>query len=534
MSSAYPASLDAFSTSHASGQTITAATVNDLADAINKIEAELGIAPSGGYATLLARLKGPWPDIIADYGADPTGASTCGSVVQTALNDLDTAGGGVVIAPHGAFNCTGTELIIPDTCLLWGPGGPLGTRLFWTTDLGAGHYAVTTEDIGNNTEREPAIIGIQLDGPGNEGVALGSAPCNMHGIKLNSNGLAQNCWGHGWNRGVEWYGNHQRTFECRFNSNYDGGYFGAGNTFGDQDIRGTRFVGNKRASWGVDGAGMADGITSVGNHLGFSPYCIYKEAGTRQEILTNSTMTDSPFEAVGNSAIYDAGGDGIVQSVSFMNGAGGGGWWDSNYKIAANPADYYVVCYSFNNNHVFGQGWFCKAGAVGVFDCGGLNNVVFHDATTIISNVVADSKRFVSDATACYGVLLVGDRGRKCKLMKYGGGAGTAARYDVLYAQTSMGGPGLGCGKQGSSLPVGVAQWAVPSDNYWVAVCVEGETDVNCSQGQSSGTWYAQADTGNRGKASLGSDATVARIIGYAESGTTNGTAHIYMTWMKG
>lgn len=58
MSSSYPTSLDSFATNHADnvGEVIEAADVNDLADAVNKIEAELGTDPSGSLATVKARL----------------------------------------------------------------------------------------------------------------------------------------------------------------------------------------------------------------------------------------------------------------------------------------------------------------------------------------------------------------------------------------------------------------------------------------------------------------------------------------------
>lgn len=59
MASSYPTGLDAFATNRADATamaTTHAADHNNHADAINKIEAELGIAPSAAYATVLARL----------------------------------------------------------------------------------------------------------------------------------------------------------------------------------------------------------------------------------------------------------------------------------------------------------------------------------------------------------------------------------------------------------------------------------------------------------------------------------------------
>lgn len=59
MSSGYPGSVDTFATDFSNlheRKIAHADRHNDLADAINKIEAELGINPSGSFATVLARL----------------------------------------------------------------------------------------------------------------------------------------------------------------------------------------------------------------------------------------------------------------------------------------------------------------------------------------------------------------------------------------------------------------------------------------------------------------------------------------------
>lgn len=53
MSSSFPTSLDSFSTSHADGvgEVLHAATINDLADAVNKIESALGTNAHGDFST---------------------------------------------------------------------------------------------------------------------------------------------------------------------------------------------------------------------------------------------------------------------------------------------------------------------------------------------------------------------------------------------------------------------------------------------------------------------------------------------------
>lgn len=58
-SSGYPAAFDAWPTNHldSNGEVIHAADVNNIADAINKIEIELGLLPKGGFANVAARLN---------------------------------------------------------------------------------------------------------------------------------------------------------------------------------------------------------------------------------------------------------------------------------------------------------------------------------------------------------------------------------------------------------------------------------------------------------------------------------------------
>lgn len=60
MASVYPGALDSLDTTWANTDAtdnVHPAHHSDLADAVNKIEAELGIEPSGSFATLLARLN---------------------------------------------------------------------------------------------------------------------------------------------------------------------------------------------------------------------------------------------------------------------------------------------------------------------------------------------------------------------------------------------------------------------------------------------------------------------------------------------
>lgn len=98
MASVYPGSLDTFGTSHADsvGEIIHASTVNDIADATNKIEAELGINPSGSYADVATALA-------AASGAATVGLLTSRPSASTNSGHQYYATDDVTDGPHGTL-----------------------------------------------------------------------------------------------------------------------------------------------------------------------------------------------------------------------------------------------------------------------------------------------------------------------------------------------------------------------------------------------------------------------------------------------
>ncbi len=104
MPSSYPTALDSFSTARTDATTSATthpADHNDANDALNKIEAELGINPSGTYATVLARLNAiqAAPDytmtnVVTTRSMDANAATqdTIADVLGTLINDLIAAG----------------------------------------------------------------------------------------------------------------------------------------------------------------------------------------------------------------------------------------------------------------------------------------------------------------------------------------------------------------------------------------------------------------------------------------------------------
>jgi hypothetical protein len=121
MSSSYPSGLDAFSTTRfaGTGDPDHGRGLDDLADAVNKIETELGTNPKGGYANVAARLAaggggsgsgvasstvyvvrpasgGGYEAIkLSDQSSAFTHASDAAAVVQSVITALGTGGGDV-------------------------------------------------------------------------------------------------------------------------------------------------------------------------------------------------------------------------------------------------------------------------------------------------------------------------------------------------------------------------------------------------------------------------------------------------------
>jgi hypothetical protein len=108
VASSYPGSLDSFSTSHTTGQTIAASTDNDHASAINAIEAELGTTPSGSESTVAARFTAV------------ESAATTHAADETAVHGISNAN---LLVGYNLFNGS-TFPARPDfNVVLWVGGG---------------------------------------------------------------------------------------------------------------------------------------------------------------------------------------------------------------------------------------------------------------------------------------------------------------------------------------------------------------------------------------------------------------------------
>lgn len=148
MASTYPGTLDSFATNKANATATTTdhpAHHNDLADAVNKIEAELGADPAGASATVVARLAAMDTAIAGAGGGDLVYVGEPGVVSVASTSDVTVFSQnvtGLSTASQIAVDCWGL-------ILLNGTGG--AQVLTWTLDYDAAFDMEYAMNSGNLT-----------------------------------------------------------------------------------------------------------------------------------------------------------------------------------------------------------------------------------------------------------------------------------------------------------------------------------------------------------------------------------------------
>ncbi len=85
----------------------------------------------GGGEALPESIGGSSFDVVADFGADPTGSADSTAAIQAAINAVGSAGGGTVLVPAGEYRVDGLLLVEKSNLVLRGDG-PEVSRIHFT------------------------------------------------------------------------------------------------------------------------------------------------------------------------------------------------------------------------------------------------------------------------------------------------------------------------------------------------------------------------------------------------------------------
>lgn len=164
MASGYPAALDSFATNKTDATTSATDhpnTHNDLADAVNKIEAENGIDPAGLYAaTVRERFE-----IAAYKGQSVRAATTAALPAATYANGTAGAGATLTASANGVLAAQdGITLAVADRFLVKNQAAPAQNGIYTVTSVGAaGAPWVLTRAIDADTSPKIADCRILVD-----------------------------------------------------------------------------------------------------------------------------------------------------------------------------------------------------------------------------------------------------------------------------------------------------------------------------------------------------------------------------------
>jgi hypothetical protein len=287
---------------------LTAGTAAFTASDIGKLVNIVGAGAAGGLlSTTLSGVTNSTTATTTVNASTTVSNQVCtlssddGPAFASALSDAHANGGGAVYVPQVAgFYGINQLLDVPDDVWLKG-GGRTGTRMCWMSDLGAASGGVRTGPNTTQPSNTPAganytlVTDLELVGPGDQNSALNTAPCQMPAVILRDNARLIACNAYGWFAGVSMLGNHQKIEDCRLSQNMHGVMWPIGaSTFSNQYIEDSEIVGNKFASLYVHGENMIDGCGFINTHLGFGPYCIYKDNnGTLQQGASSAAPPSS-------------------------------------------------------------------------------------------------------------------------------------------------------------------------------------------------------------------------------------------------
>jgi Pectate lyase superfamily protein len=319
--------------------TTHAADHNNYADAINKIEAELGINPSGAAATVAARSVAIENDILwiteaplnvmdPTYGAVGNASTDDGPAFQAAINAAGaTNTPGTIIIPSNEYRIR-RELLVPGWVRRLTFEGAGANRIRWDTDLGPGKFAMRISKTGDGVPVGNArgfhLKNVEIWGPNISGFSYGSAVSDMSGVMVDSGNLWEDVTVNGFDHGVWLLGNHNAWYDCSISGKY-GLYVGPdlpGYTFtqGDQLFDNVNFERPNIAGIAVHPDQSFVAATFIRCHFFSAPFGILKEgpSGGDSSVCNSVTFINTYWESFGNCLIYSAAANGSMSDVLFI------------------------------------------------------------------------------------------------------------------------------------------------------------------------------------------------------------------------
>lgn len=237
--------------------------------------------------------------------------------IAAALAEPD---GGVVQLAPGGYDAGDLALLLPEWAASGGKSiilrgaGPLATTLKFSTNRGAGTYAIAGDGLATG-QYFNVIEDIGIVGPGTV-VAINSPPTDMHGIRLDSQTKLNRVGVSLFNAGIDSVGNHSEMRSVEAPNNYDALRFSvAFGLGGDILVDNCKLSGVLRASVSVASNVVAT-FCMIKGHLGFAPYAMFFEP-TSSLSLGGTQFIGTSFEYVGNSHFYSPNKSARVLGVEF-------------------------------------------------------------------------------------------------------------------------------------------------------------------------------------------------------------------------
>lgn len=319
------------------------------------------------------------------YNVDHTGTTIDTKQIQAAVTAAASTNQ-TIYFPYGTYRKN--YMITVPINVRWLAEGIDQVTIIDTVDLGVNTASIVTDFPGYNPQR-PEFSEFTLVGPGSSAFNAGFKQAQMFGLGLRGKAQATRIRASGYAAGIAFQNDHQTLDRCYLSGNYDGAYYAyGGTTFGNQMFHSCELVGNNRASIGIHNDNMVDACYFIGCHMGFGPYCFYKE-GTTISNVPQTGVTDCVFaagggESVGNGFYFDEAQNKDFSHNTFTHF---GMTWDTTRKIPNKPADWVITAGSITGMRVQSN---CQVGmlpgAKGYFNVKTARNIRFDMADDIIAH----------------------------------------------------------------------------------------------------------------------------------------------------